>query len=379
MTLTRRAALFAAGSSALTAGLTLASATGSEAAPATLEPPTSYPLRLPKMALRDPFVVADKGTGLYYLYVTNAGAASGVSGVGTMVYRSKNLRDWSTPEVVFHASADLWGTDGAWAPEVHRWNGRWILLTTMHDRDKPIAQAPAGKYGIPVQIPQYARATVVAESSSLLGPFTVIDPVKPVTPQRFMTLDGTLFKDDKGKPWLVYAHEWVQKIDGTMEAVPLKDDLSGPAGKPIHLFKGSDATWISEEMPAPSANQILPYVTDGPQMLRLPGGALAMLWSTYEKNITNPNGQVTGHYVVTSAVSPSGRLKGPWVQKRPLLRHDTGHGMVFRTLATKGHKSRPVLIAHHGTKTTRAKLWEVELRRDGLRLGKHRADLDGTK
>ena len=193
-----------------------------------------------------------------------------------------------------------------------------------------------------------------------------------------MTLDGTLFEDGKGRPWMVYAHEWVQKIDGTMEAIPLKKDLSGADGKPIHLFKGSDATWISQEMPSPSANQILPYVTDGPQVIHLPGGALAMLWSTYEKTINNRNGTVTGHYVQAQAVSPSGKLKGPWIQRRPLLRGDSGHGMVFNTIPKTGHPSHPLLVLHHGAKTSHARVYEIELRSNGLRLGKHRKDLDGT-
>lgn len=40
----------------------------------------------------------------------------------------------------------------------------------------------------------------------------------PITPRDFMTLDGTLYVDRAGAPWMVYAHEWIQKVDGTMEA-----------------------------------------------------------------------------------------------------------------------------------------------------------------
>jgi hypothetical protein len=378
MVLSRREALLAGGSTALTAGLVAASTSASFAAPAGLTPPASYPHRMTDMPLRDPYVVADKATGHYYLFVANNTAMSGVKGAGTMVYRSKDLKHWSDPVVVFQPSADLWGVHGCWAPEVHRWKGRWYLFVTLHDPDKALPVPKPNGYGIPVQIPQYARGTVIAVADSLLGPFTVIDPAKPVAPATFMTLDGTLFKDDKGKPWMVYAHEWVQKIDGTIEAVQLKPDLSGAVGSPIHLFKGSDATWISEEMPSPSANQILPYVTDGPELHRLPGGALAMLWSTYEKSINNRNGTVTGHYVQAQAVSPSGRLKGPWIQRRPLLRGDSGHGMVFSTIAKAGHPSHPMLVLHHGAKSPHARIYEIELRRDGMRLGRHRKDLDAT-
>ena len=377
MTLSRRSVLLGAGTTALAAGITAASATASDAAvPA---PPTAYPHRLTDLVLRDPYVVADKPSGHYWLYVANDPARTGVKGAGTMVYRSTDLKRWSDPVVVFTPGTDLWGWNGGWAPEVHRWKGRWYLFVTLHNPKQPLPVPRPNASGIPVQIPQHARGTVVAVADSLLGPFSVIDKTKPVAPATFMTLDGTLYEDGKGRPWMVYAHEWVQKIDGTMEAIPMKKDLSGADGKPIHLFKGSDATWISQEMPSPSANQILPYVTDGPQLIHLPGGALAMLWSTYEKTINNTNGTVTGHYVVTSAVSPSGKLHGPWTQRQPLLRHDTGHGMVFRTLPTKGHPAKSLLIAHRGAKTAHAKLWEIELRRDGLRLGKQRKDLDGTK
>ena len=378
MTVTRRDALIATGAGAAAAGLTLASATASTAAPAEITPPDSYPLRLPDMRLRDPWIVTDAASGHYYLYTSNVAVLTGAPLVGTMVYRSQDLKQWSTPEVVFQVTPDLWGVNGGWAPEVHRWKGRWYLFVTLHNPSKPLTVPARGHYGIPVQTPQFQRGTVIAVADSLMGPFAVIDPAKPVAPETFMTLDGHLFKDDDGKPWMVYAHEWVQKIDGTIEAVPLKDDLSGAAGKPIHLFKGSDATWVGEEMPSPSANQIAAYVTDGPELYRLPGGALAMLWSTFEKNINNINGTVSGHYVQTYAVSPSGKLKGPWVQQRPLLRHDTGHGMIFRTLPTDEKPAKRMLIAHHGVSNAHAKLWEIELRRTGLRLGKHRKDLDGA-
>lgn len=376
MTTSRREALLVAGTIAIATGITAAASEPATAAPL---PPTTYPLRLTDFTVRDPYVVVDAGSKEYLLFAANDSSRSGIGGVGTMVYRSTDLQHWSNPVVVFTPGTDLWGRNGAWAPEVHRWKGRWYLFTTLHNPDKPLAMPKPNADGLPVQIPQYARGTVIAVSDSLLGPFTVIDKAKPVAPATFMTLDGTLFADKKGRPWMVYAHEWVQKIDGTVEAIPLKKDLSGADGKPIHLFKGSDANWISQEMPTPSANQILPYVTDGPQLMHLPGGALAMLWSTYDKTINNSNGTVTGHYVVASAVSPSGKLHGPWVQKAPLLRADTGHGMVFHTLPTKGHPSKPLLIAFRGTKTPHARLWEIELRRDGLRLGTARKDLDGSK
>lgn len=104
-----------------------------------------------------------------------------------------------------------------------------------------------------------------------------------------------------------------------------------------------------------------------------------MLWSTFEKNITNRNGTVSGHYVQTQAVYPSGKLHGPWLQRRPLVRGDVGHGMVFRTLPKPGKTAKRMLIAHRATAATAgARIWEVELARNGIRLGKRRKDLDGA-
>jgi hypothetical protein len=186
------------------------------------------PMRLPDMPLHDPFIVADEKTRTYYLYTSNDPSVSGVDGTGTMVYRSQDLRDWTRPAVVFLAAGQdgNWATDGGWAPEVHEWRGRYYLFTTLHDDNKPLPLPPAGRWGTPFQIPNHMRGTVIAVSDSLLGPFTVVDPSRPTPPEHLMTLDGTLYVDPSGQPWMVYAHEWLQTIDGTMEAIRLAPEPS---------------------------------------------------------------------------------------------------------------------------------------------------------
>ena len=95
-----------------------------------------------------------------------------------------------------------------------------------------------------VRIQAKARGgTVIAIADEPDGPFILRDKDRPHTPWDFMALDGTLYVDPDGKPWMVYAHEWVQKIDGTFEAIRLEDDLGQSVGEPIHLFKASDAPW----------------------------------------------------------------------------------------------------------------------------------------
>ncbi|GAB3996990.1 hypothetical protein GCM10029992_18630 [Glycomyces albus] len=85
-------------------------------------------------------------------------------------------------------------------PEVHRWRGRWYLFTTLHDEAARLDLPPAGEYGTPVRLPNYRRSTVVAVADSLTGPFRLLDPKAPVLPPELMTLDGTLFSDDDGRP-----------------------------------------------------------------------------------------------------------------------------------------------------------------------------------
>jgi beta-xylosidase len=328
-------------------------------------------LRMPDMPLHDPFIVADRRTHTYYLYTSNVASMTGVEGTGTMVYRSRNLRDWLRPEVVFTTRAGMWATNGGWAPEVHEYRGRYYLFTTLHNRSRPLPVPPANQYGIPAQLPNYMRGTIVAASDSLLGPFEPLDPTRPTPPEGFMTLDGTLYVDRSG-PWMVYAHEWLQKIDGTIEAIRLTPDLSGTVGDPIYLFKGSDAFWLGEDMPAPSAHQIIPYVTDGPQLYRMPDRSLLMLWSTWDKSEAQADGTVGGQYAQTWAVSRSGRLEGPWEQQRPLVRQNSGHGMLFRTL-----DGDLMMVLHRPFDNARGKLYEVRFEGWRLRVIRQRTDLDG--
>jgi hypothetical protein len=331
-------------------------------------------MRLPDMPLHDPFIVADEKTRTYYLYTSNDPSVSGVDGTGTMVYRSQDLRDWTRPAVVFLAAGQdgNWATDGGWAPEVHEWRGRYYLFTTLHDDNKPLPLPPAGRWGTPFQIPNHMRGTVIAVSDSLLGPFTVVDPSRPTPPEHLMTLDGTLYVDPSGQPWMVYAHEWLQTIDGTMEAIRLAPDLSGAVGEPVFLFKGSDASRIGEQIPGGAPHQIPPYVTDGPQVYRTPDGSLLMLWSTYEKNAAGRDGTLSGGYVQTCAVSRSGDIRGPWQQFRPLVRDDSGHGMLFHTF-----EGRLMMVLHRPFENARGKIYEMRLAGHELRVLRQRTDLDG--
>ncbi len=310
-------------------------------------------LQLPEMPLHDPFMLAYQPTHTYYLYTANHGRLSGTEGVGTMVYKSPDLLHWTAPKAVFLVPTNAIAQKGGWAPEVHEYRGRFYLFTTLHDESKLLEPQPKFWHQT------YLRGTFAAVSDSPDGPFHLLDPQHPVPPADFMTLDGTLYVDPAGQPWMVYAHEWLQKIDGTMEAVPLKLDLSSASGPPIHLFKGSDAPWLNAAI-HPDAGQ-LSYVTDGPELYQTRDGHLLMLWSSYEN----------GSYVQTVARSASGKLAGPWQQLAPLVKGDSGHGMLFRTF-----DGQLMLILHRPFNNARGKLYETADRGDHLEVLRERTDLD---
>jgi beta-xylosidase len=298
--------------------------------------------------LHDPYILAVPSTKTYYLYTAG--------GRGVVDYRSKDLLTWEGPYSCFTVPTDSWAAqEGPWAPEVHFYKGKYYLFTTLHNSQVEVP--PGGAAG---QYTRHMRSTTISVSDSPEGPFTLIKKADTTTPHDFMTLDGTLYVDPDGKPWMVYAHEWVQKADGMMEAIPLKDDLSDAAGAPISLFKASDAPWLDEEA-TPNVEQVR-YVTDGPEVYRSKDGHLFMIWSSYKKS----------GYVETLARSKSGTLKGPWEQLPTLVENDSGHGMLFKTF-----DGQLMLCIGQPFNNQRAKIYEMEDLGDNLRVVKFREDLSG--
>ncbi|MFT4090449.1 MAG: glycoside hydrolase family 43 protein [Asticcacaulis sp.] len=311
--------------------------------------PFEAPLTMPDMPLHDPFIVADKKTQTYYLFTSNRVRVSGVEGVGVMAYKSRDLKHWSKAEVVFKLPEGIWADGGGWAPEVHEWQGKYYLFVTAHNEATPNGKSPHTGLDL------YRRSTILAVSDSLDGPFTVVRDAEPVVPKEILSLDGTLFQDAQGKPWMVYAHEWIQTRDGGMAALPLNDDLSAK-GPSITLFKGSDSEWSKPQQ------DVKAYVTDGPQLRRTQDGSLIMIWSSWGKD----------GYFETQARSKTGELQGPWEQLPKLLDKGSGHGMLFDTF-----EGQPMLIVHRPFGNARGKLYEVDDSGDRIVVTRQRVDLDG--
>ena len=241
--------------------------------------------------IRDPFILFENGT--YYMYGTR-GKNFGRNTGGFDVYTSADLETWSEPVVCFDSAANGYNRQVNWAPEVHKYNGGYYLFATF--------TAESG-----------LRGTYILKADSPRGPFTPWSE-GPVTPKEWECLDGTLYVDPDGAPYMVFCHEHTQIIDGTIEFMPLTPDLKAAAGRPKTIFYGSS---LPQSGKKPAGEH---YVTDGPYLYRTKDGTLLMLWST-----CLPTG-----YAECVARSDNGRIDGKFEHLPLLVSDDGGHGMLFR-------------------------------------------------
>jgi arabinan endo-1,5-alpha-L-arabinosidase len=283
--------------------------------------------------IRDPYVLPLPREGRYLLFgTTHIENCSGVD-LGFDCYESRDLENWDSPIPAFRPPAGFWSNTQFWAPECHPWQGRYYLFASFaHDRRQ--------------------RGTQILAADNPEGPYSPLSD-GPVTPRDWECLDGTLYVDASGKPWMVFCHEWVQVEDGEMCAIPLSEGLRQATGKPTLLFRASEAAWSK---PFEKGEHLNNRVTDGPFLHRLADGCLLMLWSTigYEG------------YTMGYAISDSGEIIGPWRQSpQPLYGKDGGHGMLFRDFDGKLQ-----MTLHHPNQTPyeRPVWFEVAERRGGLVL-----------
>ena len=246
--------------------------------------------------IRDPFVLVHEGK--YYLYGTRGETCWGKAS-GFDVYVSEDMENWSEGTACFENDGSFWADRHYWAPEVHLWQGRFYLFASFKSET-------------------VRRGTAILCADSPLGPF-VPHSQGCVTPAEWECLDGTLYVSKAGKPYMVFCHEWVQAGDGEVDAIPLTDDLSAPAGEPQLLFRASEAPWCKVMHHSSGVDGC---VTDGPFMWRTADGTLLCLWASFSE----------GGYTEGVAVSDNGEIDGTFTQVEPLFMDDGGHGMVFRAL-----------------------------------------------
>ena len=266
--------------------------------------------------LRDPFILVDNG--VYYAYGTSWKCYKNTSG---------NLEGpWTSLGRV--ASVSDPDTDGGsrWAPEVYKYNGAYYMFTTY------------------LNAKTNHRGCTIMKSDSPEGPFVEITGGH-ITPKDWDAIDGTLYIDPDGQPWMVFVHEWTSMADGNgaFAAAKLSGDLTRFISQPIELFKAKEPHWATSG------------VTDGCFMYTTQEGELLMLWSNFSEY----------GYNVAVARSSNGRLDGEWTHEPLLLYsqyltggYDGGHAMIFTdtdgqmylcfhspNTAEEDRKERPVMLA----------------------------------
>lgn len=238
----------------------------------------------------------------------------GSAGRTVVAFSSKDLLHWDGPRTLFTTPQAFWGDANIrsiWAPELHAYNGKYYLFLTF-DTDKLFAEQWLNWR------PRVTRGSQILVSDSLFGQYKPFQHHSTL-PVNMMTLDGTLWVED-GKPYIVFAHEWVQISNGTIECAPLKDDLSETTAQPTLLFRGGEAPWAKITKTEGC------FVTDGPFLYKSKSGKLMMIWASFSE---------TG-YTEGIAISESGKLTGPWKQQdEPLYTADGGHAMLFKTFEGK--------------------------------------------
>lgn len=266
--------------------------------------------------LSDPFVYADKETKTYYM-----------TGTGGMLWKSKNLKTWTGPYSVAQTDPNSWmgPRPMIWAAEIHKYNDKYYYFATFTNRQ--------------VQIDTVAnnvidrRACHVLVSDTPDGPYTpMADPT--YLPANMPTLDGTFWVDKDKKPYMVFCYEWLQNLNGTIEKIELKPDLSGTIGERKLLFRASDSPWSRER--SPFGDDHPNKVTDGPFLFTTSTGRLGMLWTSWVYDV----------YTQGVAYSESGTLDGPWVQELvPITPPNFGHGMLFTDF-----KGNQLMVVHSHSK-----------------------------
>jgi len=237
-------------------------------------------------ATRDPFILAENGT--YYMYTT-----------GWRVYKSNSLNGgWTQVKNAVIKPADY--DTNPYAPEVYRYNGKYYMFTAY----KP--EKRLNSYD--------NRGCIIMKSDSPEGPFRMITDGW-ITPREWDCIDGTLYIDGDGQPWMIFSREHTcYNGNGAFCAAKLSDDFTHFISEPIELFRGFDPDWAWDG------------VTDGCFMYTTEDGELLMLWSNNNE----------GGYCVAVSKSDNGKLDGKWDHNSEFMLFcaeasgfDGGHGMIF--------------------------------------------------
>lgn len=250
--------------------------------------------------IRDPFILTDENN--YYLLGTTGDDPWGKASTLNL-YRSSDLEEFESLGclVDYHA---LDGYTNIWAPEIHKYNGKYYLIVSLFKESK-------------------GRGSIIFVSDSLTEKFVPLTG-EYITPAGWGCLDATLFVY-KGKAFLCFSNEWTTAItgdgDGSLYIAQLSEDLKKLVTVPKKIISGK----YSGKAICVRNGDTAGYIAEGP-CLYMQDEKIVLLWSTITE---------TGYSVIKS-VSNNG-VYGEFVFDKFVFKDNGGHCMRFFDKNGKAH------------------------------------------
>ena len=241
--------------------------------------------------IRDPFILSENG--VCYMYGTGwqyyKNTSGDINGEWTGPY---SMVDWNRISEILPDYEQQ-----CWAPEVYKYGDADYAITTYNSSERGGSDG-THKYD--------GRGTVILRAETPEGPFTRWSDGL-ITPDTWDCIDGTLYVDDEGQPWLFFVHEWTSTDGegGKFACAKLSSDLKTLVSEPKDVFSTGG-------------------VTDGCFIYTAANGDLLSLWSTYDDDYG---------YCVNVIRSKNG-IDGDWLFDSILYSscygaESGGHGMLF--------------------------------------------------
>ncbi|MCB1124427.1 MAG: glycoside hydrolase family 43 protein, partial [Verrucomicrobiae bacterium] len=175
-----------------------------------------------EIRMGDPVILVDD-VG-YYLYGTTS------SNEGFKCWYSDDLINWEERGFAFRKSEDTWAGKTFWAPEAFKYKDRYYLVYSAQEQDSE----------------SFGARICLAASDHPDGPFK--DVAAPLFDAGYSAIDGHVFVDDDGIPYVYFAkvgtveEEGKRYLFGAIYGARLKDDLSGLDSEPV-LCVQADQPW----------------------------------------------------------------------------------------------------------------------------------------
>ena len=165
----------------------------------------------------DPMIVEHEG--VFYLYSTGNTTLS--------VRTSKNLLTWSDPKQIFALSQTGWGVKNCWAPEVHKYNGKFYLFFCGRDSS-----------GI------FHGSVAVCDTPD--GTFVPVTK-EPLLNFNYSIIDLSFFCDDDGRTYILYSKDCSTNVVNGKKVsqsygVEVSNDFTRTIGEHV-LLTTPDVSW----------------------------------------------------------------------------------------------------------------------------------------